>query len=223
MTVASFGDHKPFIWNRQHMLSVLTSGKTPIVTSQELANAFSIIDRADFLPLELKSRAYEDIELDFAMGQQTNSPVIVAQMLSSLNLQPGQKVLELGSGAGYSAAVISATIGNAGRLYTIERNQQVYEIAKSNLAKYPQLQNYELVFMDGAKGLPARAPYDAIHVSFAYENIPHELLVQLKVGGKLVMPLTNLEIKIYTRIDEGSVKEELLTARKFSKMQSGVE
>jgi protein-L-isoaspartate(D-aspartate) O-methyltransferase len=223
MDYAAYGGHGLYVWTREHLEQVVLAGKSPLITNPELIKAFKTIDRADFLPEQLQPEAYTDKDLEFAFGEKINSPVLVAQMLQSLNLKPGQKVLELGTGAGYSTALIALTVGDTGQIFSLERNQQIMAIARKNLQGYSQIRNVELIFKDGATGLDVKSPYDAIHVTFAYDNIPEDLLLQLKIGGRLVAPLTNLEIKLYTRISEDEFSSSLITAKQFAKMQHGVE
>lgn len=216
-------DHHTYAWTREHLLEVLTTGKRPVVRNPYLAKAFAEIDRVNFLPPQLAEQAYTDKDVEFAHGQTLTSPIALGHMLEALNLQPGQKVLELGTGTGYSAALISHTVAEGGFIYTVERNQQIAALARANLSKYAKISNWEVVLADGSDGLVARAPFDAIHVSFAYKDLPETLLEQLKIGGRLVLPFTDLQIKLYERIADSDVSETLLTAKDFAKVQYGTE
>lgn len=219
----SFGSFQAFSWTKDYLYQVLTTGKSPMLKSDNLKEAFAAIDRADFLPESMLSSAYTDVDLEFAFGEKTSSPVLVAQMLEALKLKQGDKVLELGTGAGYSLALIALAVSPGGYVYSVERNQQVSSLARSNLAKYKQISNYEIVFKDGETGLVSRSPFDAIHVSFAYESVPEELMLQLKVGGRLVVPMTNSEIHVFERQAEKEFSQEVISARHFDKFRPGVE
>lgn len=221
--VEQFGSHNVYSWSRDYLFQVLTTGKNPPLKSPNLIRAFREVDRADFLPQQLRDAAYSDLELEFAFGEKVNSPVLVAQMLQALDLKEGDNVLELGTGAGYTAVLIAKAIGPNGRIFTLERNQQIAAIARSNILKYQSVSNIETIFKDGSDGLISKAPFSAVHVSFAYEDVPHNLLAQLKVGGKLVTPLANLHIKLYERVSEEDVEEKSIAAMEFSKVKYGVE
>jgi len=214
--------HNVYNWTKEHLYKVLTTGKTPFVTEKLLAEAFLRIDRADFVPENQKDFAYKDQEIEIDLGEKLNSPIVIAQMLNILNIQLGYIVLDLGTGSGYVSALIANMIGSNGFVYSLERNQQILELALKNLTKYA-FKNYELAFMDGANGLTSRAPFDAIHISFAYDSPPLNILEQLKIGGKLVAPMTNLEIKTFTRISETEFTQSVITAHNFTKLRLGVE
>ncbi len=222
MALEDYGSHNAYVWDRNYLNNVVTTGKNPIITDENLKSAFFEVDRADFLPADLKDEAYSDKDLDFGYGEEVNSPVLVAQMLAALQLKPGDKVLDLGTGSGYVLTIIAKTIGAQGRVYGVERNQQIASFARTRLEEY-EVSNAELVFKDGSEGLISKAPYDGIHISFAYDDIPEQLVSQLKVGARLVTPITNTEIKLVTRISEDQYEQESITAKQFKKLVSGVE
>jgi protein-L-isoaspartate(D-aspartate) O-methyltransferase len=223
MDLDKYGSHSTYQWTKENLYEVVLRGKKPILTSENLRQAFVDVDRKFFVPENLQQEAYADKELDIGFGQTINSPVLVAQMLQALDIEHGDKVLELGTGSGYSLALIAKAVGEEGFVYSVERNQQVTAIARQNMENYAELENYEVVFKDGSKGLPAKAPFAAIHITFAFKQIPEELLNQLKIGGRLVTPTTDTYIKLITRIAEDEYDEQTITANEFRKVQYGVE
>jgi protein-L-isoaspartate(D-aspartate) O-methyltransferase len=128
----------------------------------------------------------------------------------------------LGTGSGYALAIIAKTVGAQGRVYSVERNQQIASFARTRLEEYG-ITNTEIVFKDGSEGLISKAPYEAVHISFAYEDIPEQLVSQLKVGARLVTPITNTEIKLVIRISEDQYEQESITAKQFKKVVRGVQ
>lgn len=222
MIMDNQSDFQAFGWTRDYLAEVLTGGKQPILTNANLINAFQIVDRADFLPTPQKAYAYEDRGLEFALGQELDSPLTIAQMLQALDPQSGGRYLDIGTGSGYVAALLAAAVGPGGAVYSLERNQQVSGYARQCLAKYG-FQNLELLFSDGYQGLTSHAPYKGIHIGFATPEIPMQLAVQLEISGTMVLPLTNMEIVKLTRIDKMSVDEQLIAVKKFSVYMPGVE
>jgi protein-L-isoaspartate(D-aspartate) O-methyltransferase len=213
-----------FKWNKDYFLQVITSGKSPKVTSPKLIEAFELIDRKDFLPENYSGQAYYDDPDNYTdEGHFIESPFLQAELLSKLELKEGMRVLEVGTGSGFLTAIISHVVGGIGKIYSLERDQLLIQTARQNLRKYPQLTSYDIVFTDGAKGLIARAPYDAIYVSVAYEALPDELITQLKVGGKMICPLTNMEIRLVQKVNENEYKDELIAVHSFAKVTYGVE
>lgn len=222
-TTKAWGSAKPYVWTREHFLNVVLSGRKPLVRNQLLAEALAKIDRADFLPAKLKSLAYSDTELEIAPGVVVPSPLVLVELIEQLNLMPDMKLLELGVGGGFTTALLSYCIGQAGVVYGVERNQLVLETARQNLANYPQLKNYELFFKDGSDGLLAKAPFAGILVNFAYDEPPLTILEQLTIGGRMVLPLADLNINLYTRDNQEEVTAKLISTKRFRKVQYGVE
>ncbi len=210
-------------WSRAHLYNVLSSGKKPILTQPELLAAFQLVDRARFIPATNISDAYNDIDLEVGFGQILDSPVTIAHMLSALQLESGAKVLDLGTGSGYVAALLSQIVGSSGKVYSLERNQQLASIARQKLAPYEINHNTEIVFTDGTEGLLSRAPFDAIYVGFAYAQLPHSLIEQLAIGANIVVPLTSLQIKLIKRISVTEFQESIIAIKHFTKLIPGVE
>jgi protein-L-isoaspartate(D-aspartate) O-methyltransferase len=210
-------------WSKDYLVEVLTSGKNPRVTNPRLIDAFKKIDRRDFIPDDIQSEVYQDNEDEIKFGEKMESPVLQGELLNALELKEGMKVLELGTGAGYSLALIAHTIGDTGKVYSLERNQLLISQAKSNLAKYPEIDNYEIVFKDAAEGLVSRSPFAAIYATFGFKQIPENILTQLEVGGKMILPMANTDIRLITRESQEDFEDKLITVAEMSKMKYGVE
>jgi protein-L-isoaspartate(D-aspartate) O-methyltransferase len=147
--------------------------------------AFRAVPREAFLPPELHEFAYQDSPLPIEQGQTISQPYIVALMAAALRLAPGDRVLEIGTGSGYAAAILAQI---ARRVYTIERHAELAELAASRLAQLG-LRHVEVRCGDGSLGWPEHAPYDAIVVAAGGPHVPRALLEQLAPGGRLVMPV----------------------------------
>ena len=147
--------------------------------------AMRIVKRESFIPAELAEFAYEDSPLPIAVGQTISQPYIVALMAEALRLEPGDRVLEIGTGSGYAAAVLAEV---AARVYTIERHAELANTARARLAELGY-RNIDVRCGDGTLGWAEHAPYDAIIVTAGGPMVPRALRDQLKPGGRLVMPL----------------------------------
>jgi protein-L-isoaspartate(D-aspartate) O-methyltransferase len=143
------------------------------------------VPRDEFVAADLRDRAYEDTPLPIAEGQTISQPYIVAMMLEAAQLQPGDRVLEVGAGSGYACAVASLM---AAHVDAIERHARLCEEASARLARLG-FANVDIHCADGSAGWAAGAPYDAILVAASGPRIPEALREQLAVGGRLVMPV----------------------------------
>ena len=155
------------------------------VENQEIINAFIKVKRENFVLEEYKNLAYKDVALPILADQTISQPSTIVYMLELLELKKGQKILEIGTGSGYNAALISEII-KPGKVYTIEIIKELYEFAKKNLASY---RNVITFIRDGSEGLKENMPYDRIIVTAACPKIPYNLLDQLKENGILVVPV----------------------------------
>ena len=202
----------------------MSTGKDPILKDPLIINAFTQIDRSDFVPELLKSKAYNDLELDIGFNEKLSRPTVIAQMIALLQPKLGGKYLDIGSGTGYSAAVLGFIVGENGKVYSLERVQWLWEQARSNIQKYPKLvQNVQYVYKDGLEGLVNQAPFDGIHIAFAIDKIPESLLMQLKMdGGRLIAPTTDLSIRIIQRNSKDDYEEEIVPGFTFEKFKEGI-
>ena len=158
------------------------------ISTFEVEKAFLDVPREVFVPNGLKKYAYVDTPLEIGSGQTISAPHMVAIMCESLDLKKGQKILEVGAGSGYHAAIISKIVGKNGHVYSIERHKKLVNNAKENLKK-ANIKNVTVETGDGSMGLPKHAPYDRIYVTCAAPDIPPPLKEQLKEGGKLMVPV----------------------------------
>ena len=167
------------------------------IYTKEVEKAFLETPRELFVPDSLKNYAYVDTPLEIGDGQTISAPHMIAIMAEALDLKKGQKVLEIGAGSGYHAAIISKIIGKEGHVYTIERFSSLAEFAKKNLGK-SNIKNVTVEIGDGSEGLQKYAPYDRIYVTCAAPDVPQPLIEQLKDNGKLMVPvgkmICNLEL-----------------------------
>lgn len=167
--------------------------KTP-----RLEEAFRAVPREYFVPKELQDEAYEDYPLPIGFGATISQPTTVAFMLEKLDVQPRQKVLDIGSGSGWTTALLAHLVGPKGKAIGLEIIPELTGLGRRNLERYyfPIRANKQIVGSaeirqaeKGAVGLPDEAPFDRILVSAAAEKIPQKLLQQLKPGGVLVIPV----------------------------------
>ena len=156
------------------------------VTDTGVLQAMRSVPRHDFVPEAYVNQAYEDHPLPIGYGQTISQPYIVAWMTELLDLQPGEKVLEIGTGSGYQAAVLAELEGID--VYTIEIVPELAELAAERL-RAPAYSHVATRQGDGYYGWPEHAPYDAIIVTAAPDHLPQPLVAQLTAGGRLVIPI----------------------------------
>lgn len=180
-----------------------------------IIQAISKIPREEFVPADLRNQAYLDQPLPISQDQTISQPYMVAWMTQEAKLEGGEHVLEIGTGSGYGAAVLSKI---ASDVFTIERISELAETAKIALRK-TGCSNVHVVIADGTKGLSKQAPFDAIIVTAGGPAIPKALKEQLKIGGRLVLPIGEMapyqQLIRITRTQEESYKEEALGAVRF--------
>ncbi len=155
------------------------------VTQTDVLQAMETMDRGLFLRGLFSQRAYEDVPLPIACGQTISQPSIVGLMTQALQVTPRDKVLEVGTGSGYQAAILAKM---ARRVYTIDRHSRLVQDARQ-IFDTLSLTNITSLVGDGSFGLPDQAPFDRIIVTAAAEDPPGPLLSQLKIGGVMVVPV----------------------------------
>ncbi len=159
------------------------------VTSKAVEEAMLRVPRDQFLPVGVREEAYVDSPLPIGEGQTISAPHMVAIMAEALDLGPGMKVLEVGTGSGYHAAICAEIIAPDGHVWTIERIATLATSAEENLKKTGYANLVSVIFGDGSKGLPNQAPFDRVFVAAGAPDIPKPLTDQLKPGGKLLVPV----------------------------------
>ena len=183
------------------------------VTDSRVLTAMEEIDRGLFIRGLFSERAYEDIPLPIACGQTISQPSVVGLMTQALDPDPRDKVLEIGTGSGYQAAVLSKLVR---RVYTVDRHRRLVREARA-VFEALDLGNITTMTADGSHGLPDQAPFDRIIVTAAAEDPPGPLLAQLKIGGIMVVPVGQSDavqtlIRV-RRTDTGYDYEELRPVR----------
>ena len=156
-------------------------------TDAEL-RAFRDVNRENFVPENLRSAAYQDTPLPLMRGKTISQPTTVMIMTHALELEPGDKVFEVGTGSGYQAAIIAKIVGSKGKVITTEVVPELVKFAKDNLkkAKITGVYAYE---EDGSNGVPSEAPFDKIIITSACKEFPKPLIEQLKPDGIIVGPV----------------------------------
>ena len=183
------------------------------VTDKAVLTAMEKIDRGAFVRGHFAARAYEDVPLPIACGQTISQPSVVGLMTQALHLSQRDKVLEVGTGSGYQAAILSQLVR---RVYTVDRHKSLVAEA-AVIFKRLDLPNVTAFVADGSFGLPDQAPFDRIIVTAAAEDPPGPLLAQLKIGGIMVVPVGQSDavqrlIRV-TRSETGFDYDELTPVR----------
>ena len=161
----------------------------PAIGDERVLAAVASIPRERFVPADLRRRAYENVALPIGSGQTISQPLVVARMLEALSLEATDRVLDVGTGSGYHAALLSLL---AGHVYTIERHRQLSAVAEQAIRDLG-IDNVTFVVGDGWDGLPTEAPFEAINVAAASDAEPYALERQLADGGRLVAPVGSKE------------------------------
>lgn len=177
------------------------------ITDEKVLEAMNKVPRHFFLSSAFLEFAYENKAFQIGAGQTISQPYTVAFQSQLLQIEKGMKVLEIGTGSGYQTAVLCEL---GAKVYSIERQKLLHDNAKSLLHKMGYKPH--LVYGDGYKGLPSFAPFDRVLITCAVPVIPDELLMQMKVGGMLVMPFGEGEVQEMMRITElpnGDFKSEV--------------
>ncbi len=187
------------------------------IQDENVLQAMNTVPRHLFIESIFEDYAYEDRAFPIAAKQTISHPSTVAEQSELLEVQSGEKVLEIGTGCGYQTAVL---LELKAQVYTIERQKDLYDFATKKLRELSYRPKFQ-IFGDGFAGLPTFAPFDKIIVTCGAETLPTELLKQLKVGGKMVIPLGKTDEQIlyrFTKISDKEFEKEEFGAYKFVPM-----
>ena len=202
-------------WLQARKIKLLMQLRRSGITDVRTLGAIEQVPREFFVEESFRDRAYEDNALPIAMEQTISMPSIVAIMTQALDVKPTQAVLEIGTGSGYQAAVLSKL---ARRVHTIERHKPLADLARSRF-EVLKLRNITPHIGDGSKGWPHAAPYERIIVTAAADEIPQALLAQLTIGGIMIVPVgphvADQQLLKLTRISEDQVRKETLAPVRF--------
>jgi protein-L-isoaspartate(D-aspartate) O-methyltransferase len=190
------------------------------ITDSVVLDAMRVVPRHRFVPPQWEKDAYDDSPLPIGHGQTISQPYIVAVMTQALELKPRDRVLEIGTGSGYQAAVLAEIVDE---VHTIEIVEALGQTAEKTLAAL----GYRNVFArigDGYRGLPEKAPFDAIIVAAAPDHMPQPLLDQLAVGGRLILPLGDQDQNLVLVVkDADGLKQRTLISVRFVPMTGEAE
>ncbi len=194
-------EQDPFAFKREKMVSGQLASRD--IADKRVLEAFRKVPRHAFVSLDYQSSAYEDFPLPIGKGQTISQPYMVALMTQLLRLNGNEKVLEIGTGSGYQAAILAELCDE---VYTIELEKSLAENASRCLDSLGY-KNIHVRAGDGYLGWPEAAPFDGIIITCAPETLPEPLVEQLKIGGRIVVPEGRQgkaqELKIYTKTDTG--------------------
>jgi protein-L-isoaspartate(D-aspartate) O-methyltransferase len=183
------------------------------IDDERVLAAMAEVPREHFVPDEIRSSAYNDSALPIGHDQTISQPWVVAAICQALRLAGGEAVLEIGTGSGYSAAILGRL---GGRVVSIERVPELGETARGKLEELG-IENVEVVVGDGSRGHPEEAPYDAIAVHAATPEAPHSLLAELATDGRLVVPIAtgSADLLIAFIREDGSLRQETIGPCRF--------
>ena len=182
-------EHEKFTKARQEMVNSLKIRR--LITTEKLYEAMSIIPRHLFIPEHQWKNAYHDSPLGIGEGQTISAPHMNAMMCEYLDLKEGHRVLEIGTGSGYHAALLSHLVGDSGFVYTIERIKSLADSAREKYRTF-NFKNIEVIHSDGTLGFPEKSPFNRILVTAAAPKIPDALLEQLSPNsGILCIPVSS--------------------------------
>ena len=161
--------------------------------TQNIISAFKKIKRSDFVLEEFKDESEGNYPLPIGYDQTISQPLTVAFMLELLQPKQGDKILDIGSGSGWTTALLASIVGEKGKVYGIEIIPELKEFQNKNISKYNYIKKgiVEIFCADGTKGLPDKKPFDKILVSAMSSKIPIALKDQLKIGGRMVIPISD--------------------------------
>ena len=203
-------------WEKMAEIMVKNQLERRGIQNEEVLRVMRETPRHLFVPENLKGAAYEDGPLPIGEGQTISQPYIVALMTELLELNGNERILEIGTGSGYQAAILSPLVKE---VYSIEIVKSLAERADKKL-KEMQYHNVTLKWGDGYKGWAEHAPFDAIIVTAAPDRVPQALIDQMKIGGRLVLPVGTYfqKLKVITKMRDGKIGEKNIISVRFVPM-----
>ncbi|MBR9682437.1 MAG: protein-L-isoaspartate(D-aspartate) O-methyltransferase [Candidatus Aenigmarchaeota archaeon] len=175
--------------------------------SKRIEKALREVPRHGFIPKNNEMAAYDDVPVSIGHRQTISQPSTVVMMTEALEIRKGYKILEIGTGSGWQTAILSKLVGDTGKVYSIERIPELVKMARKNLKKF---KNVKVIKGDGTEGLEKEAPFHRVIVTAAAPQMLVELKKQLKVGGKLIIPVGNRfvqEMLVINKIGEDNFEE----------------
>jgi len=195
-------------YERQREQLLLEIVRSRGASDRRVIDAMRRVPRHEFVPEQYRAYAYENRPLPIGERQTISQPLMVATMTEALDVQPQHVTLEIGAGSGYQAAILAELCS---QVYTLERHETLAATARETLARLG-CANVEVVVADGSQGYAERAPYDRIMVSAGSPSIPDALLRQLKLGGKMVIPVGDFNYQALTLVEQtssGPISQEI--------------
>jgi protein-L-isoaspartate(D-aspartate) O-methyltransferase len=183
--------------------------KQGVLKTPRIIEAFEKIDRADFVPQELKEKAYINEPLSIGERQTISQPYTVAFMIELLQPKSGDKIFEIGFGSGWQTALLAEIIGESGKVFAVERIRGLFEFGTKNISAYNFIKKgiIRTILGDATMGLKKYAPFDSIVAGASAQEIPEEWLKELKIGGRLVMPVRN-SVWLYIKKSEKEFEKQ---------------
>ncbi|MBI4022103.1 MAG: protein-L-isoaspartate O-methyltransferase [Candidatus Andersenbacteria bacterium] len=181
-----------------------------VLYTASVIDAFRAIDRRDFVRPDMAEAAYVDTALPIGLGQTISQPYTVAFMLERLQPQAGQRILDVGSGSGWQAALLAHIVGEAGKVVALEIVSELCDWGRQNVARYNFIERgvVEMHCCSGWPGFPPAAPYDRIIAAAAGEQVPDAWLTQTKPGGCIVAPVGSSIMRLMRQADGTWVRED---------------
>jgi protein-L-isoaspartate(D-aspartate) O-methyltransferase len=202
-------DKDPYYQQRLQMVKLQLAARD--ITDAKVLDAMAKVPRHRFVPTQYRSESYYDGPLSIGLGQTISQPYIVALMTQLAHIDSTSKVLEIGTGSGYQAAVLASLVAH---VYTIEIVEPLCCRAESTLTQLGY-GNVSVKCGDGYRGWPEAAPFDAVIVTAAPDHVPQPLIDQLKIGGRMVIPVGahNQDLLLITKTENGSTTKAVIPVR----------
>lgn len=201
LTIQPKGGSIPVSFTHTDLVNYLIKNKR-LNEKPELQSALLQIDRAIFIPPAIKHMAYQDRLLKVDFDEMMTNPSEAVTMLLELDAKPGGNYLHVGGGLGYVSSLLGFLAGANGNVYSLERIQWFWEKARQNFRNLNQQMNLEILYRDGNSGLADQGQFDGILASYIFKEPPHNLLSQLKIGGKLVFPTNTHTAVVWSKLND---------------------